>query len=92
MKMSTPTNQFSAVSVHAHLTSNVKGKQVPFTDEQLHQITDWKRVCKIYKLPAMLSSGTDSRGEGAVNGDTKVDDWQEAEMIILGAMALRGAS
>jgi EKC/KEOPS complex subunit CGI121/TPRKB len=65
---------------------------VPFTDEQLCEITDWKRIRKIYKLPSTLSLGTESKGNGAVNGDTVIDEPREAEMMILGAMALRGAA
>jgi hypothetical protein len=84
---------FSAAAVQAHLTSNIGGKQVPFADEQLHEITDWKRVRKIYKLPTGLNLGAEPKGEVVVNRDVEGDgDEREAEMIILSAIALRGAS
>jgi EKC/KEOPS complex subunit CGI121/TPRKB len=79
-------------AVQTHLISNIKGKQVPFTDEQLCEITDWKKIRKIYKLPPTLSLCAESKGNGAINSDTEIDKPREAEILILGAMALRGAA
>ncbi|PSR80789.1 protein CGI121 [Coniella lustricola] len=73
--------QPTAEDVWNHLVENVQGTAVPFTDEQLAQSTDWTKINKYYKLngaPAL----------NAIKDETKKR--QEAEALIVGAMALRG--
>lgn len=71
----------TANDVWNHLSQHVKGTAVPFTDEEIARVTDWAKVKKYYKLngaPA-LSSIKDDQAK-----------LQESEMLVLGAMALRG--
>lgn len=67
--------------VWAHLCGNVDGTAVPFTDANVALCTDWAKVRKYYKLngAAALAGIKDEEGRR-----------REAEMLILGAMALRG--
>lgn len=71
----------SADHVWKHLQDNVTGSAVPFTDEEIAGSTDWAKVRKYYKL----------NGAPSLNGlhDEALKN-QEAEMLVLGAMALRG--
>jgi EKC/KEOPS complex subunit CGI121/TPRKB len=70
----------------------VEGEQVEFSDGELHTMTDIARVKKIYKLNC--SGGVNGRGkESAGNGSDRTgQDSKELEMLILGSMALRGAT
>lgn len=82
------------------------GQLVPFEDEVITGMTDWARVRKIYKLGGMGGGGGKGgagKGKGGV-GDGKrgggygggselgEEERREMEMLILGAMALRGAT
>jgi EKC/KEOPS complex subunit CGI121/TPRKB len=70
----------------------VEGEQVEFSDAVLQTMTDVSRVRKIYKLNN--SGGVNGREkEDAVNESIQVDkERKELEMLILGSMALRGAT
>ncbi|KAL8372446.1 hypothetical protein RB595_001987 [Gaeumannomyces hyphopodioides] len=71
----------AADDVWAHLCASVEGTAVPFTDENVALCTDWAKVRRYYKL----------NGAAALAGIK--DDGarrREEEMLILGAMALRG--
>lgn len=70
----------------------VEGEQVDFSDVVLHTMTDIPRVKKIYKLNTTASVNGQGKRH-AVNGDGKTEDEnKELEMLILGSMALRGAT
>lgn len=76
---STPAH--SPADIWTHLCANVQGTAVPFTDESIGPMTDWAKVRKYYKLnaaPALVA---------LKNEDAKR---KESEVLILGAMALRG--
>lgn len=70
----------------------MEGEQVEFSDAVLQTMTDVSRVRKIYKLNN--SGGVNGREkEDAVNESIQVDkERKELEMLILGSMALRGAT
>lgn len=59
----------------------MEGTAVPFTDEELAKTTDWAKIKKYYKL----------NGAPALDAikDTQAK-LKEAEMLVIGAMALRG--
>jgi EKC/KEOPS complex subunit CGI121/TPRKB len=70
----------------------VEGEQVEFSDAVLRTMTDVSRVKKIYRLNN--SGGVNGRRkEGTVNESIRVgEERKELEMLILGSMALRGAT
>ena len=70
----------------------MEGEQVEFSDSVLHTMTDIAKVKKMYKLNS--SGGVNGRGkESAINGSNRTGlDSKELEMLILGSMALRGAT
>lgn len=74
-------NPPTADDVWKHLSRNVEGTPVAFTDEEIAKMTDWAKVRKYYKLNG-LASLNGPKDEGAKT--------KELEMIILGGMALRG--
>lgn len=92
IKVSTPsTSEHTAETVQAHITSAIEGQRVEFNDEELQKMTDWSKVKKIYKLNALGNTG----GKKAVNGvgsAPQIDERKEFEVMILGSMALRGAT
>lgn len=71
----------SAQDIEKHLTNHVQGKPAPFTDETLSELTDWSRVRKYYKL----------NGVGWLDEiKDKVAKNREMDMLVMGAMAVRG--
>lgn len=92
IKVSTPSSPAAGEDIQSHLSKVVDGEQVDFSDGVLRAMTDMVRVKKIYKLN--YSSGVNGRGkENAVYGsDRTSQDSKELEMLILGSMALRGAT
>lgn len=84
VKILFPTNERpeppTAEDVWKHLSASVQGTAVPFTDEEIATSTDWAKIKKYYKLN--MPSLTAITGEQA--------KLRESEMLILGAMALRG--
>jgi len=89
IKISTPSQLHTAEIIQAHLSANFEGEQVEFSDEVLGSMTDLARVKKIYKL----NSGGEKGGKAVVNGTGKEDaERRELEVLILGSMALRGAT
>ncbi|CAD6442323.1 16432d8d-74f0-4f90-84b9-cf01ec903180 [Sclerotinia trifoliorum] len=81
----------SASQISEHLSSSIEGEAVPFEDGTLSKMTDIARVKKLYKLNA---SGGGGGKKGAVNGVSEKiqDERKELEIMVLGAMALRGAT
>jgi EKC/KEOPS complex subunit CGI121/TPRKB len=71
--------------VQLHLSAAFEGEQVGFSDEELSSMTDMARVKKIYKLNSVGAG----KGGAVVNGEA---ERREMEMLVLGSMALRGAT
>lgn len=64
---------------------------MPFTNEHLATMTDWPKVKKIYKLNVTGSGGSKKVPNGVSPAPQGVE-LKEFEVMILGAMALRGAA
>ncbi|OAA55272.1 cgi121 protein [Niveomyces insectorum RCEF 264] len=76
-------SQAAADDVWAHLRDNVQGTAVPLSDATIEACTDMAKVKKYFKLNGVPSlTGRD------VDGATVVR--KETELLVLGAMALRG--
>ena len=90
IKVSTPSAPFTGPQIQERLSKVVEGTQIPFSDDELRDMTDLVRVRKIYKL--------NSAGEGgkkAVTGadrPSESDERKGLEILVLGSMALRGAT
>ena len=92
IKVSTPSSPFSGAEVQEHLSRVVEGTQVAFTDDVLRSTTDLARIRKIYKLNAEGGGSGPKKGVKGVNGVSEVDERKELEILVLGSMALRGAT
>lgn len=68
-----------AAAVATHLTENVRGTSVEFSDEALRNMTDWTAVRKVYKLGKAPTEPLDSLHV------------KEMETTIMGIMALKGS-
>jgi EKC/KEOPS complex subunit CGI121/TPRKB len=68
----------------------VEGIQVPFADDGLQDMTDLARVRKIYKLNT--TNGGGKKTVNGINGTNEVGERKEVEILVLGSMALRGAT
>lgn len=80
-------------AIQRHLDEVVEGEKVVFGDEELREMVDMGRVRKVYKLNSGGGGGGGKKGvNGVVNGKTEVDERRELEVLVLGAMALRGAT
>jgi EKC/KEOPS complex subunit CGI121/TPRKB len=99
IKVTTPSSPLTASEIQSHLTSSIEGEQVPFEDSILQQLTDVPRVKKIYKLNSSsgggkkngLLNGTAMDGL-SINRNGEANDGKELELLVLGAMALRGVT
>ena len=84
--------------VSQHLGKAIEGESVAFGDEQLRNVTDLSKVKKIYKLNAPASGKGPQRKKGQQEPVPEklltdvVDERREIEAIVLGMIALRGAS
>ncbi|RMZ89008.1 hypothetical protein DV736_g3767, partial [Chaetothyriales sp. CBS 134916] len=78
-------------SVRTHLTSSIKGEEMPFEDAVVQQCSDLARIRKIYKLNA---GGASTRAKAANGNDQGGNGVEVADLEhqILGFMALRGAA
>ncbi|CZR55439.1 related to protein cgi-121 [Phialocephala subalpina] len=99
IKVSTPESPITSDQLSSRLATQIQGEQVPFDDETLASMTDVGRVRKIYKLNSGGGGGKKKEVNGnevnGVNGarmEREVDERREMEVLILGAMALRGAT
>ncbi|KEZ45890.1 hypothetical protein SAPIO_CDS1262 [Scedosporium apiospermum] len=70
----------SADQIWTHLSTHVEGEALPPTDENIASLTDWPKVRKYYKLNGL--NWLDKMGEAEKKA--------EAEVLVLGSMALRG--
>jgi len=89
IKVSTPSSPFTGSEIQDHLLTAVEGAQIPFSDTELRDMTDLARIRKIYKLNA---SGGAKKAVNEVNGVSADDESKELEVLVLGSMALRGAT
>jgi len=80
--------------VRRHLEAEVEGEMVGFEDEVLEGMTDFGRVRKVYKLNSGGGGRKKEEIEGlSINGvEMEQEERKELEMMVLGAMALRGAT
>lgn len=65
----------------AHLSQHVEGTAVPLTDEEIAKTTEWAKIKKYYKLNGASALNTIKEDQARL---------KESEMLVLGAMALRG--
>jgi len=76
-----PTSEKAGVEkVQEHVKSFLKMDPLPVTDESISQCAEWDKIRKYYKLNTKVAAT--KLGEGA--------NREETELMILGAMALRG--
>jgi EKC/KEOPS complex subunit CGI121/TPRKB len=76
------TPEITHESVAKHLESSVEATPAPFNDETISSISDLTRIRKLYKLNQPASKSAD----GQVNVVNAL------EPLILGAIAIRGAT
>jgi EKC/KEOPS complex subunit CGI121/TPRKB len=94
IKVSTPSAPIDAEAVRAHLEAEIEGEMVRFEDEVSEGMTDLGRVRKVYKL----NSGGGGGGKKGIEGlsinrvGKEQEERKELEVMVLGAMALRGAT
>jgi EKC/KEOPS complex subunit CGI121/TPRKB len=91
IKVSTPTSPFTSVQVQEHLSKVIEGTQIPFSDDEIGQMTDLARVRKIYKFNA-AGGGKKANVVNGVDGKSEEEERKELEVLVLGTMALRGAT
>ena len=72
-----------AAEIEEHLNTHVEGKQIDFEEESLAKLADIPRIKKAYKLQPT---------QPLKQSDNQKDDLKEMEVLVLGMMALRGAS
>ena len=89
IKVST-SSTFTGPQIQEHLYKVIDGTQVPFSDDELRGMTDLARVRKVYKLNGGI--GGAKKGTNMVNGTSENDERKELEILVLGNMALRGAT
>ena len=72
-----------AAETEKHLSTHVEGRQIVFEEESLAKLADIPRIKKAYKLqPTKPSKQREDHKDGL----------KEMEILVLGMMALRGAS
>lgn len=74
-----------------HLTANVEGQSLDFTDEELSQLTDMTAVNKVYKLSTQKKSDATSAVNGKQLVVVEVEERKEAETAVLAIIALKGS-
>jgi EKC/KEOPS complex subunit CGI121/TPRKB len=98
IKVTTPPSPLTASEIQSHLTSSIEGEQVPFEDSILQQLTDVPRVKKIYKLNSSGGGKKNAQLNGtamdglSINRNGEENERKELELLVLGAMALRGVT
>ncbi|EED16564.1 conserved hypothetical protein [Talaromyces stipitatus ATCC 10500] len=76
------TPEVTHESVAKHLESSVKATSVPFTDETISSMSDLAKIRKLYKLNQLASKSSDGQ----------TDAVKALEPLIIGAIAIRGAT
>ena len=82
------SSESRAEVIAEHLDQIIEGDSVDFNDENVARMTDMVRIRKIYKLPTR----TREKGTHHPTKFTKGVEVSDDEVIVLGLMALRGAS
>jgi Kinase binding protein CGI-121 len=73
--------------IHDHVQKIVNGKELTFDDKNLQSLTNFAKICKVYKL------GLQNNGKRkADNENGRWNDPVECTKIIVGSIALRGSS
>ena len=77
-----------------HVQDAFEGNLAPFTDQNLFSISDIDKIRKIYRLPLTRSTMLSEAQNGATDSNALLElhKRHETEIVILGIMALRGAS
>ncbi|KAL8701724.1 MAG: hypothetical protein Q9201_004756 [Fulgogasparrea decipioides] len=104
IKVSTSPSAIVGI-VQQHLSDSVEGTPLPFEDAEIARFTDIPKILKIYKLTDVAkdrSMGGDKRARAERGNDEHVllpngnegegAERNRLEMIVLGQMALRGAT
>ncbi|KAL8838395.1 MAG: hypothetical protein Q9170_002155 [Blastenia crenularia] len=105
IKLST-TPSINAATVELHLSKLIQGNPLPFEDARIAEYTDIAKVRKIYKLTDLGRNNLKSTGKGIkgkidqsedariANGGRMKEEAErkELEVMVLGLMALRGAT
>ncbi|KAL8919085.1 MAG: hypothetical protein Q9208_006969 [Pyrenodesmia sp. 3 TL-2023] len=100
------TSSISAATVGQHLSDSIEGTSLPFQEAEISKFTDITKVRKIYKLAGPGKSSDKASGnardgrreehEGASlvteDGRKRKIEKRELEKMVLGLMALRGAT
>ncbi|GAM38300.1 hypothetical protein TCE0_033f08915 [Talaromyces pinophilus] len=76
------TPEITHESVAKHLENSVEATPVPFNDETISSISDLVKIRKLYKLNQSVSKAADGQGNAV----------KDLEPLILGAIAIRGAT
>jgi EKC/KEOPS complex subunit CGI121/TPRKB len=82
-------------SVTNHLADAIKATPVHFDDDTIQRMSDIARISKVYKLSPSSAPKNWKASQQLVNGDSRSgwpNESRDAEVQILGAMALRGAA
>lgn len=74
-------------SINDHLSKVIEGESEKFSDDALESITDWKRIHKLYSVMKKQQLQDLENKEGL-----KKAERTEIELLIIGAMALKGAT
>ncbi|KAL8934578.1 MAG: hypothetical protein Q9216_005840 [Gyalolechia sp. 2 TL-2023] len=105
VKLSTAPS-VDATAIEQHLSESIQGNALPFEEPEIAKLTDIPKIRKIYKLTDAgqgHNKGTGKRGKGGAerNEGAKVTEngeqgqmakRKELEAMVLGLMALRGAT
>ena len=70
-------------AVEEHLRANIEGEQVVFNEDNLARMTDVAKVRKAYKLGPRPTTAESAQSN---------EELRNMEVIVLGMMALRGAT
>jgi EKC/KEOPS complex subunit CGI121/TPRKB len=91
IKVTTPSSPetLTATTIQEHLSASIQGVQIDPSDENIGRFTDWARVRKVYKLPAINTTAA-GKGKSAKAIRSEGQERRELEVQVLGAMALRG--
>lgn len=84
----------TASTVQQHLLDSIEGNPVPFSDVEIAKFTDIGKVRKAYKLSdtRKKSGGGSAKGLGNSHSCSGEAERSGLEGMVLGLMALRGAT
>ncbi len=107
IKLSTAPSM-DAITVQKHLSESIEGDAVPFSDAEIARFTDIGKIRKAYKLVdsakqtgrhkskglRVRDTQCQDRSADLMNGDSRPGEAErrDLEIMVLGLMALRGAT